>query len=274
MSFSAADDFPPTEQAPGDDRLDFLLEWSEAPSCQEPPAEGASREVAWVETSVLVEPTDAAAIPAEPEPRNEEPTHQQSASGASAASEEEACLRGSAIAGSYPASCCDIVTTPATPVTEENGAETDESPEFFEWTAERHRAIDEALGACAARPLPRVHCQLEEIRRALEGGHLAHEPALALLDEIDDYLARRVGELTRRVPVAHAAVIDSRADRERALDAYGQSVAALREYLATGDRIHLDLAIYTADQGSACVASARRVIMEAQPEAPAEVMEE
>ena len=274
MSSSAGDVPPSTEQAPGDDHLDFLLEWSESPEPQDSPATGASEEVAWLGASALAEAPDATGIPARFRPQSEELAHDTSMPEFTGVAGAEASVPGSVAEGLHSLPPGDVEMHATMGAEEGDAAQADGSPEFFEWTAERHRAIEEALGACPAGVLPRAHRQLEEIRRALESGEVAPERALALLDEVDDYLARRTSELAGRVPVAHTAVIDSRSDRERALDAYDQSVTALREYLATGDRVHLDLAAYTADQGSASLASARMAIMEAEPEPPTGVAEE
>ncbi|MDQ7821415.1 MAG: hypothetical protein RDV48_01335 [Candidatus Eremiobacteraeota bacterium] len=145
-----------------------------------------------------------------------------------------------------------------------------EAPEYFQWTAERNRLIEEALREMTGAKLPRVHEQLISIRRALQEKKLTGEQASALLDEVELYLASRVSREREKIPVAHEAVIGARHDVENGMAAYRETVNALREYIATGDRLHLDLASYTADQAASFVARARTLLAAAEPERPQE----
>jgi len=118
--------------------------------------------------------------------------------------------------------------------------------------------------------LPTVHRQLEGIRQGLEDGSLSHPRAIALLDEVASYLAQRSQDLADQVPVAHSAIISSREDRAQAFERYGDSMMALKEYLASGDAVQLEVARYTAEQGTASLAAARLSLMEAEPPPPSE----
>jgi hypothetical protein len=144
----------------------------------------------------------------------------------------------------------------------------------FEWTAERHRAIEEALRETSEIKLPTVHNQLAGLRRGLQEGTLTKNRAIVLLAEVEQYLTGRLKDHKKMVTVAHEAIISARSDLLRGLQAYQESVNSLREYLATGEQVHLDLSIYTADQAASFVGLAKRTIFEVQPEAPAEERQE
>ena len=141
----------------------------------------------------------------------------------------------------------------------------DESPEYFEWTAERERAIQRFLEAAPEGALPTVHVQLSAIHQALKHGNLEAAQAERLLDEVDGYLGRLIGAEERKVPVAHAEFLAARADKLKAFYAYLEASGAMREFLVGGEPVHLDVAAYAADQGSAFLAGARQTLFEAEP---------
>jgi hypothetical protein len=146
--------------------------------------------------------------------------------------------------------------------------------ECFEWTAERHRAIEEALREATDIRLPTVHSQLQGLQRSLQNGQITKERALAHLAEVEQYLNGRVEGQRKMVTVAHEAIISARADLLKGLQAYQESANSLREFVMTGEQVHLDLSAYTADQATSFVAIARKTILEVQPEAPAEQFHE
>lgn len=141
----------------------------------------------------------------------------------------------------------------------------DESPEYFEWTAERERAIQRFLEAAPEGSLPTVHLQLSAIHQALKHGNLEASQAERLLDEVEGYLARHIALEERKVPVAHSEFLAARGEKLRAFSAYLEAAGALREFLAGGEAVHLDVSVYAADQGSAFLAGARQMLFEAEP---------
>ena len=141
----------------------------------------------------------------------------------------------------------------------------DESPEYFEWTAERERAIQRLLEAAPEGNLPTVHEQLSAIHQALAHGNLDSAYAEKLLDEIDGYLARLIAAEERKVPVADAAFLTARADKFKAFYAYLEASGSLRDFLSNQQAVHLDVAAYAADQGSGFLAGARQTLFEAEP---------
>lgn len=143
--------------------------------------------------------------------------------------------------------------------------EPDESPEFFEWTADRERAIQRFLETAPEGALPTVHLQLTAIHQALKHGNLDPKQAVALLDEVDGYLAERISAEEGKVPVADAAFLMARGDKIKAFYAFLEASGAMREFLASGEAVQLDVAVYAADQGTAFLAGARQMIFDAEP---------
>lgn len=285
---------PPSPDVPGEgkDHLDFLLEWQEPESDATCSSTDRIMGPSWGRAAPWAAAGWGPPTPAEPPPSEDpttsledgEPDLEGTTSAADASASADAFPGGQvppAPDASPPAPSSPEPERAGSPVGGEQpapggleagerpgAADADDAPEFFEWTADRHRAIEKALGEAPSGALPRVHSQLEAVAGALENGALALEEALHLLAEVEAYLEQRNTHLGTRVPVAHAAVIDSRADRQRALDAYSEALASLREYLATGDAIHLQVARYATEQGSSFLACARSVILAAEPEAP------
>lgn len=146
-------------------------------------------------------------------------------------------------------------------------AGTADDAELFEWSADREQAIFDALREMPQGAVPRVHAQLDAIARGLESGKLEKAYALGLLGEVDEYLAARIAAEECKTPVAHDAFIASRADKLNALYAWAESAAALREFIETGEQVHLKVAAYAADQGHAYLTGSREVLLAADPEA-------
>ncbi|MBI2265927.1 MAG: hypothetical protein HYU64_12260 [Armatimonadetes bacterium] len=143
-----------------------------------------------------------------------------------------------------------------------------ELEEFFEWTAERYRAIEEALRETPGGTLPRVHIQLDEIRKALQEKRISRERAFSLLDEVDRYLMIRIEGENGKAPVSHEALVSSRAEMVKALYSYQEASRAIREYASTGDPMQLDLGVYSAEQGTSFIAKSRTVLFQAEPPPP------
>lgn len=140
-----------------------------------------------------------------------------------------------------------------------------EGPEFFEWTAERERAIQRLLEEGPEGTLPTVHLQLVAIHQALKLGELEPHQAVALLDEVDGYLGRRIGAEERKASVADAGFLSARAEKLKAFYAYLEASGSLREFVSGGEAVHLDVAAYAADQGTAFLAGARQMLFEVEP---------
>jgi len=155
-----------------------------------------------------------------------------------------------------------------TPPSSEAIQEEGEREEFFQWTAERNKAIEEALSETSEARLPTVHSQLDAIRRSLEKGEITGKRALTLLGEIETYLGEKIDYQKNKVTVAHEAVIGARSDLLKGLYSYQESVNSLKEYLTSGEDVQLHLSVYTADQATSFIAQARHTIMEAKPETP------
>lgn len=147
----------------------------------------------------------------------------------------------------------------------EEEAEPEPSPEYFEWTAERERAIQRCLEAAPEGSLPTVHLQLSAVHQALKHGILDLGRAGQLLDEIEAYLARHISLEERKVPVAHAEFLGARADKLKAFHAYAEACNSLREFVAGGEPVHLDVSAYAADQGTAFLAGARQTLFDTEP---------
>ncbi len=140
-----------------------------------------------------------------------------------------------------------------------------EGPEFFEWTAERERAIQRLLEEGPEGTLPTVHLQLVAIHQALKLGELESHQAVALLDEVDGYLGRRIGAEERKATVADPGFLSARAEKLKAFYAYLEASGSLREYVGGGEAVHLEVAAYAADQGTAFLAAARQLLFEVEP---------
>lgn len=157
-----------------------------------------------------------------------------------------------------------------TPQSSEAIQEEGEREEFFQWTAERNKAIEEALSETSEARLPTVHSQLDAIRRSLEKGEITGKRALTLLGEIETYLGEKIDCQKNKVTVAHEAVIGARSDLLKGLYSYQESVNSLKEYLTSREDVQIHLSVYTADQATSFIAQARHTIMEAKPETPDE----
>lgn len=150
-------------------------------------------------------------------------------------------------------------------ISEADAPELEPAPEYFEWTADRERAIQRFLEAAPEGALPTVHVQLSAIHQALKHGNLDPAQARILLDEVDGYLGRHIALEECKVPVADVAFLNARADKLKAFHAFLEASGNLREFLEGGEGVHLDVAAYAADQGSAFLAGARQVLFDAEP---------
>lgn len=160
--------------------------------------------------------------------------------------------------------------TPAAPVAGEGYLEEvsdeDLSEESFQWSAEREQALEEAFAQAPEGTAPRVQLQIQAIISALQEGSLQRPRAELLLGEVETYLAARVKAEQRKVPVAHEAFLQSRADKLNALFSWQESVTALREYLEGHDPVQLKVAVYAAEQACGLLDGALDVLLAAEPE--------
>jgi hypothetical protein len=138
--------------------------------------------------------------------------------------------------------------------------------ESFEWSADREQALIDAFEATLEGAVPRVHQQIEEIARALQEGTLDPQRAGLLLTEVEVYLAQKVTSEKQKPLVDHPAIMQARADKANALATWQEAVAALREYLSSGDAIQLKIAFYAAEQGVGFLAASRDGLLAAEPE--------
>ena len=141
----------------------------------------------------------------------------------------------------------------------------EETPEFFEWTEDRDRAIQEFLETTTPGTLPSVHRQLLAILQGLRHGNLAKEPGWQLLAEVEAYLDQKIRAEECKVPVAHPVFLSARADKLKAFYAWEEACSALRTFMQDGEGVQLEVAAYACDQGSAFLAAARRLLLESEP---------
>lgn len=144
-----------------------------------------------------------------------------------------------------------------------------EKPEDFQWTEDRERAIVELLESAVPGTQPAVARQIQAIRLALLEEQIAPERARALLDEVDAYLRDQLREEEGKAPVDDPDWMEGRSDKLNALCAWQEAASGIRQYLNNGEKVYLEVASYAGDQGSAFLSSARRLILQAEPE-PAE----
>lgn len=142
----------------------------------------------------------------------------------------------------------------------------DLSEESFQWSAEREQALEDAFAQAPEGTAPRVQLQIQAIITALQEGSLQRPRAELLLSEVEAYLAAKVKAEQRKLPVAHEAFLQSRADKLNALFSWQESVAALREYLEGNDPVQLKVAIYAAEQACGLLDGALDVLLAAEPE--------
>ena len=138
--------------------------------------------------------------------------------------------------------------------------------EDFQWNEERDRAIQELLETTVPGTLPAVHLQIQIIRNALIEKTIATERAHQLLSEVDAYLTGLIRKEEAKVPVDHPEVSKARDEKLKALYAWRESSGSLREYSTEERSVYLDVAAYAADQGSAFLATARRLLLQCEPE--------
>ncbi|MBT9585844.1 hypothetical protein IV102_21055 [bacterium] len=144
-------------------------------------------------------------------------------------------------------------------------ARPEDAPEFFEWTEDRERAIQECLETTVPGTLPTVHLQLQSVLQALKHGNLTGQQAYPLIRELEVYLDGKVRHEERKVPVAHPSFLVARADKLKALYAWEEACRSLREFVRDGQVVQLEVAAYAAEQGSAFLAGVRRTLLEAEP---------
>lgn len=138
--------------------------------------------------------------------------------------------------------------------------------EDFQWTEERDQAILRLLETTAPGTLPSVHLQIQAIRHALMAGSLEAQRAGWLLNELESYLGEQIRQEEAKPPVDHPGVTRALEDKVKALSAWLQATEGLREYLEKPEEVFLNVSSYAADQGSAFLASARRLILECEPD--------
>lgn len=141
-----------------------------------------------------------------------------------------------------------------------------ETEEEFQWSADRERALTEALQQAPEGAVPRVHLQLQAITQGLETKSLQPERALALLSEVEAYLSVRLQAEHRKAPVKDELFMQSRTEKINSLYAYQESNTALAEYCRQEDPLQLKVAAYAADQGLGFLAASRQALMQAEPE--------
>ncbi|MBX3172050.1 MAG: hypothetical protein KF760_31880 [Candidatus Eremiobacteraeota bacterium] len=150
------------------------------------------------------------------------------------------------------------------------GAEASPPPpdgsEDFQWNEDRDRAIQELLETTVPGTLPAVHVQIQMIRHGLIEKTVAPERARQLLSEVDQYLTDLIRKEEAKVPIDHPDVSKAREEKLKALYAWRESSGSLSQYSQEDRQVFLDVAAYAADQGSAFLATARRLLLQCEPE--------
>lgn len=141
-----------------------------------------------------------------------------------------------------------------------------EKPEFFQWTEDRERQIQELLETTVPGTLPSVHRQLQSIRQALQAGELADERARHLLAEVLGYLRQKEQQFGSRANIQHPSVQQARQEQSRALASWREAADSLLTFLDNRENVYLEVSNYAADQGSGYMAAARRLLLECEPE--------
>lgn len=145
-----------------------------------------------------------------------------------------------------------------------------DAPERFQWTEERDQAIQQLLETTVPGTLPSVHVQLQAIRHALLGGELPADRAGKLLGEVQAYLRAHLQTENSKRGVNHAGLTRARNDKLNALHAWEQCADAMLQYLEKKEDVYLEVAAYAGDQGSAFLASSRRLLLESEADAEPE----
>ncbi|MBS2037110.1 hypothetical protein JST97_19135 [bacterium] len=146
--------------------------------------------------------------------------------------------------------------------------------EDFQWNEDRDRAIQELLETTVPGTLPAVHLQIQTIRHGLIEKTIPAERAQQLLAEVDKYLTDLIRKEEAKVPIDHPEVSKAREEKLKALYAWRESAGSLREYSNEERSVYLDVAAYAADQGSAFLATARRLLLQCEPEPEEEELED
>lgn len=138
--------------------------------------------------------------------------------------------------------------------------------EDFQWNEDRDRAIQDLLETTVPGTLPAVHLQIQTIRHGLIEKTIVSERANQLLAEVDGYLNDLIRKEETKVVIDHPEVSKARDEKLKALYAWRESAGSLREYAREDRQVFLDVAAYAADQGSAFLATARRLLLQCEPE--------
>ncbi len=128
--------------------------------------------------------------------------------------------------------------------------EADETPDEFHFSEELENAIEDALRQANESPVPKVHGQLSNIRRAVVNGSIPMKHALELIEEVDCYLEKNIGKRLGLAPVDHLELEKTRSLVLDGLKAYHESSDYLREFISSKDQNDLNLSQRLSDQGT------------------------
>lgn len=138
--------------------------------------------------------------------------------------------------------------------------------EDFQWNEDRDRAIQDLLETTVPGTLPAVHLQIQMIRHGLIEKTIVKERAHQLLGEVEGYLNDLIHKEESKYVIDHPEVSKARDEKLKALYAWRESAGSLREYANEDRQVFLEVAAYAADQGSAFLATARRLLLQCEPE--------
>jgi hypothetical protein len=142
----------------------------------------------------------------------------------------------------------------------------EEHPEFFQWCEDRDRAINELLETTAPGTIPAVARQLHSLRQALLAGSLTSETAPRYLAEVESYINQQFAQEESKPEIDHPAMQQASEEKSRALVAWQEAAQALKDYLEKDEKVYLEVAAYATDQGCGFLSTARRILLENEPE--------
>lgn len=105
----------------------------------------------------------------------------------------------------------------------------------FEAAETRERAIEDAFSLLDEAPVSVVGGQLRRIRRAIGGHSVAPNEAVALIDEVRNFVELRLHALRERPEIAHEGMRQGRAAMEEALGLYLEISPLLMQYAESGE---------------------------------------
>lgn len=148
---------------------------------------------------------------------------------------------------------------------ESETGENEPSPDDFVWKEDLDNAIDEALRQANESPLPRVHSQLDLIRRGVEKDELDGESVFLLLNQVDEYLEAGIKRRNNVRPSSSENLEKSRSLVLDGLKAYSEASRLLRAFVTSRDNLDMEASQKFCDQAAEFILEATDIILEMEP---------